>query len=58
VYIVTFESSITKLSFSWDSEIKKIMQSLQVPYDLFVIAHGGDYKPLSKKVIKASRKII
>ena len=58
VYIVTFKSSFTKLSFSWDAEIKSIMQSLDMPFDIFVVAHGGDYKTLSNKVIKAGRKII
>jgi hypothetical protein len=58
VFIVTIKSPPTKLSFSLESEIKNIMQSLQVPFDLFVIVHGGDYKPLSKKVIKAGQKII
>lgn len=58
VYIVTIKCPLTKVTLSLESEIKNIMQSLQVPFDLFVIVHGGDYKPLSKKVIKAGRKIV
>jgi Zn-dependent protease with chaperone function len=56
VYIVAFKSKGWHLS--QDKAIDKLLAKIQIDATVFFVVHGGDYKQLAKRVVKAGERIV
>lgn len=56
VYIVAFKTK--GLHLNHEKAIDKLIAKMQLPATVFFVVHGGDYKKLARRVVKAGQRII